>query len=161
MKKIMTLFGAMVFASTILTGCGDASKDNDKTSESFSTEPIKADSRLVNNNEEVKVSEKEEIIDTLFFTDGSGKYKLIINGAELKIIYQYLEDEEMKPELASLKNKKIIVPNNRTSYEGQKTDDVYKIVRTKLCVYNPEEDLDNCYEFIRKKSTADLESFFK
>ncbi len=150
---------AIIFASLILLSCGDASKDTDKTSASFLTEPIKADSTSVNNKQEVKVFEKEEIKDTLFFTDGSGIYKLIINGAELKIIYQYLEYAETA--FATIKNKKIIVPSNRTSYEGQKTDDVYKIVKTKLCVYNPESDDDDCYEFVRNKSTTDLESFFK
>jgi len=52
MKKVNTIFGAILFASVILTSCGDASKDSNKTYESFSAEPIKVDSISVNNNDQ-------------------------------------------------------------------------------------------------------------
>jgi hypothetical protein len=100
-----------------------------------------------------------EIIDSLFFTDGYAKYKFIIKDIKLKIIYQYSDFEDF--EFATLKNKKIIVPLNRLPYEGMKADEIFKIVKNKLCVFNPENDAYDSFDFIRNKSTANLESFFK
>jgi hypothetical protein len=98
---------------------------------------------------------------TLFFSDGDGKYELTITGTEIKIVYQYLSYEKMDAEYATLSNNKIIVPKKRLAFDGQKNDDVFKIEGNQLCVYNPETDLHDCYEFKRNKSSADLKDFFQ
>ncbi len=104
---------------------------------------------------------KPNLIQSLIFTDGNGKYELIINETKIKIIYQYLENEKMEPEIATLSNGKIIVGKNKLAFEKQKVDDVYKIKGNFLCVYNPESDTDDCYEFKRDQSSCNLNKFFK
>ncbi len=107
------------------------------------------------------LNDKPNVIQSLFFTDGNGKYELIINGTKIKIIYQYLENEKMEPEIATLSNGKIIVGKTRLAFDGQKVDDVYKIRDNQLCVYNPETDSNDCYEFNRDLSNCNLDKFFK
>jgi len=69
---------------------------------------------------------------------------------------------QIDPEHAILQENKIIVPKNRVDgLEGLGRDAVYKIINNQLCVYNPENDLDDCYQFMREKSTSDLKNFFK
>jgi hypothetical protein len=98
----------------------------------------------------------------LFFSDGYGKYQLTIKGSDIKIDYQYAEYVAIDPEHAILQENKIIVPKNRVDgLEGLGRDAVYKIINNQLCVYNPENDLDDCYQFMREKSTSDLKNFFK
>ncbi len=157
----MSNFVAIFCASLIMISCGSASIDSNAANGSISVAPKEVDSISKINNENYNVNSRAEVIDTLFFSDGSGNYELIVNGSKVKIIYQYLDYEKMDPELATLKNKKIIVPMNRIAYEGQSTADVFKIADNKLCVYNPESDGHDCYEFKRNKSTASLGSFFK
>ena len=72
---------------------------------------------------------------TLFFSDGSGKYQIDINKSKITIIYQYNNYEKMQPEYAQLINKKIVVPKDRVVFEGQRADEIYKIEGNKLCVY--------------------------
>ncbi len=97
---------------------------------------------------------------TLFFSDGSGKYQIDINKSKITIIYQYNNYEKMQPEYAQLINKKIVVPKDRVSFDGQKTDEVYKVERGQLCVYNPESDMYDCYDFQPSKSSCDLSFYF-
>ncbi len=93
--------------------------------------------------------------------DGANTPENTTSTTKTEIIYQFLEYQKMEPEIASLSNGKIVVGKNRLAFDGQKVDDVYKIRDNKLCVYNPETDSDDCYEFKRDLSTCNLESFFK
>lgn len=121
-------------------------------------------SNLKNSESTSDVSEEGSSIkntsNTLIFSDGSGKYQIEINNSKITIIYQYLNYEKMKPDYAQLINKKIVVPKDRISYEGQKTNEVYKIEGKKLCVYNPESDLYDYYDFQPNKSTCALNLYF-
>lgn len=99
-------------------------------------------------------------LNTLFFSDGSVKYQIEINNSKITIIYQYMNYEKMKPEYAQLINKRIVVPKDRISYDGQKTDEIYKIEGRKLCVYNPETDLYDYYDFQPNKSSCSLNLLF-
>jgi hypothetical protein len=98
----------------------------------------------------------------LFFSDGYGKYQLTIKGSDIKIDYQYDEYVAIDLEHAILQENKIIVPKNRVDgLEGLGRDAVYKIINNQLCVYNPENGVDDCFQFMREKSTTDLKNFFK
>ena len=97
---------------------------------------------------------------TLFFSDGMGNYQFDINNSKITIIYQYNNYEKMQPEYAKLINKKIVVPKDRVVFEGQRADEIYKIEGNKLCVYNPESDMYDCYDFQPSKSSCDLSIYF-
>jgi uncharacterized protein YehS (DUF1456 family) len=66
----------------------------------------------------------------------------------------------MKPEYAQLINNKIVVPKDRVSYDGQKTDEIYKIERGQLRVYNPESDMYDHYDFQPSKSSCELSLYY-
>ncbi len=97
---------------------------------------------------------------TLFFSDGMGKYQIEIENSKITIIYQYMNNEKLTPEYAQLINKKIVVPKYRASYSGLKVDEIYKIDRTELGVYNPESGEYDYYAFQLSKSSCDLNLYF-
>lgn len=97
---------------------------------------------------------------TLFFSDGMGKYQIEIKNTKITIIYQYVNYEKLKPEYAQLINKKIVVPKYRASYSGLKVDEIYKIDGTELGVYNPESGEYDFYAFQPNKSSCDLNLYF-
>lgn len=105
------------------------------------------------------LDDKPDEIQSLVFSDGYGKYELIISGNDIKITYQYL-DYESDSETATLSDGKIVVAKSRLVFDGQKVDDVYKIRDNQLCAYNPETDTHDCYEFNRDQSTCSLDEIF-
>lgn len=107
-------------------------------------------------NQVDEISQENQEEKTLIFEQQVGidenqisTYKLIFKGINVEIIYKYLDYDEMKPEHAKLINRKIVV-------DGQ-TDEVYKLNSNELCVYNPETDNFECYEFNRSKSTHEID----
>ena len=124
----------------------------------FKSKSISKNNKII--SDEPKGNNINNSSKTLFFSDGIGKYQIEIENTKITIVYQYDNYEKMKPEYAQLINKKIVVPKNRVSYQGQKTDEIYKIEGGKLCVYNPESDMYDYYDFQRSKSSCDLSLHF-
>lgn len=138
-------------------------KANEKRMIEIADSVFQSKSNLTNNNIISNVSVDTNVNDssnTLFFSDGMGKYQIDIKNTKITIIYQYASYEKMKPEYAQLINNKIVVPKDRVSFDGQKTDEVYKIERGQLCVYNPESDMYDYYDFQPGKSSCDLSLYF-
>lgn len=123
----------------------------------FESKSISKNSKIIS---EITKDNINNTSNTLLFSDGMGNYQFDINNSKITIIYQYNNYEKMQPEYAKLINKKIVVPKDRLVFEGQRADEIYKIEGNKLCVYNPESDMYDCYDFQPSKSSCDLSIYF-
>lgn len=101
-------------------------------------------------------------LDLLFFFDDVGYYQIFVNFEESEIRYSNKSGSYKDAEYCFiLKNGGIIVSTSSLAYHNQHPTDVFKIVNSELCVYNPENDDYDCYRFERSKSTCDLNKYFK
>jgi hypothetical protein len=154
-------FIAVIAIAVCFTNCNDSTSAKDVGNSSEINDSAKKNSL----SKETEPKDAPEIQpsrdEVLRFTNGSGKYELIISDKDVKIVYQYMNYDKMDPEKATLKNKKILVSKNMLAFEGQKIDEVYKIIGKELCVYNPENDQYDCYQFDRNVSTCDLDQIIK
>lgn len=152
----------------ILISCTNNSKEQDrKATEKRMIEIADSVFESKSNSKNIKIISEvsngnniNNSSNTLFFSDGSGKYQIDINKSKITIIYQYNNYEKMQPEYAQLVNKKIVVPKDRVVFEGQRADEIYKIEGNKLCVYNPESDMYDYYDFQPSKSSCGLSIYF-
>ena len=162
--NILTLWSVFITLLSCTNNKEQDKKAYEKRMIEIADSVYESKSNLKNSKSTTDVSEEGSSIknspNTLFFSDGSGKYQIEINDSKITIIYQYMNYEKMKPDYAQLINKKIVVPKDRISYEGQKTDEIYKIEGNKLCVYNPESDLYDYYDFQPSNSTCKLNLYF-
>ena len=154
-------FIAVILIAVCFTNCNDSTSDKQVGNSSENNDSAKKDS-LSKETEPKDAPETQPSRDeVLRFTDGNGKYELIISDNDVKIVYQFMNYDRMELEKATLKNKKILVSKNMLAFEGQKVDEVYKIIGKELCVYNPENDGYDCYQFDRDASTCDLDKIIK